>query len=40
MIDLTLEELHKFDGIKSPKVYVGCKNKVFDVTNSCILLKL
>jgi len=32
---MTLDELHQFDGIKNPKVYIGCKNKVFDVTNSC-----
>lgn len=34
LIDFTLEELHDYDGVKNPKVYIGCRNKVFDVTNS------
>lgn len=35
LLDFTLEELHQFDGIKNQKVYIGCKNRVFDVSNSC-----
>ncbi|KAM3136161.1 hypothetical protein pb186bvf_011783 [Paramecium bursaria] len=31
---ITLEELHKFDGVQNTKVYVAIKNIVFDVSSS------
>jgi len=35
--EMTLAELTKFDGEKDPKLYLGCKNMIFDVTNSGIV---
>lgn len=32
--EFTLKELENYDGIKNNLIYLGCKNFVFDVTNS------
>ncbi len=31
---MTLEELAKYDGKQSDKIYIACKQTVFDVTTS------
>lgn len=35
LINMTIQELNQYDGIKNKKVYLACKNQIFDVTNSC-----
>lgn len=32
--ELTLEELHKYNGVDSQEIYIACKNTIFDVSEA------
>ena len=35
-LELTIEDLHKYNGIDSKEIYIACKNTIFDVSDAGI----